>query len=154
MTNDARNWVLFQTGPHHADEPMATLSPDGKTVLEVAEWKAELSVGYILKKPGEVEHRLCYLKREGGRTQYTLKEFLAERKARGKNAMSGKVGDVRHVPAKAFPDELLAKARSLIAGGKSLRATATELGVNHGTLSSRLKRDATPARSPSEGQSV
>jgi hypothetical protein len=131
---------------------MATISPDGKTVLKVADWKAELSVTYILKSPGEVEHRLCYFKRDGGRTQVSLKEFLAERKARGKTAMTGKVAQVRHQRTKAFSDELLEKARIRMSEGQSLRAVAKELGVNHGTLSSRLKRDATPVPSQTEGE--
>ena len=147
---DSRNWVLYQTGPLHANEPMATLSPDGKTVFTVADWKAELAVGYILKTPGDVEHRLCYLKREGGRTQYTLKEFLAFRngkKQRGKNGMSGKVAEVRHVRAKAFSDEVLAEARELVVGGMSIRRAASQLGIKAGTLSDRLKQQ-------SEAQSV
>ena len=141
---------------------MATISPDGKTVLSVAEWKAELSVGYILKKLGEVEHRLCYLKREGGRTQHSLKEFIAFRdgkKARGRNAASGKVASVRHTPEKAFSDEVLAEARALVDGGMSIRQAATNLGVKSGTLASRLKRsgvacEKTPEINQTETESV
>lgn len=140
------SWILYQAGPHNADVPMATISADGKEVIEIATWKAELAVQYILNSPGEVEHKLAYLRRQGGRKKYSLAEFIRWRDGPAKGApktkMAGRVAAVRHQPPRAFGDETVAAARALMAEGLSLRKTAERLGVKPGTLSDRLKQQA------------